>query len=71
LEKAAWFLTTHPQYALVNSWSLGFGYKDYMWENGFQNGDRNLEENLITIALMMNKTVLQTVGMFDEDAVSI
>lgn len=27
LEKAVWFLESHPQFALVNAWSIGFGYK--------------------------------------------
>eukprot|EP01132_Coremiostelium_polycephalum_P000619 gene619-768_t len=65
LEKAVWFLETHPHYTLVNAWSLGFGHKEYYWQKGFQNGDINLKENMITVATVMKTEILKKVGGFD------
>ncbi|KAF2076181.1 hypothetical protein CYY_002535 [Polysphondylium violaceum] len=65
LEKAVWFLETHPEYTLTNAWSLGFGYKEYYWKNGFQNGDINMKENMITVATVMRTKVLKEIGGFD------
>lgn len=65
VEKAVWFLETHPEFSLVNAWSLGFAYNHYVWMNGFQQGDRNLKENTITVATVMRTQVLRDVGGFD------
>lgn len=69
VEKAVWFLETHPNFAMAGAWSLGFDYKEYVWMNGFQQGDRNLRENTITVATVMRTDVLKSIGMFDENLV--
>jgi len=66
LEKAVWFLETHPDFAMAGAWSVGFAYNHYVWMNGFQQGDRNLRENTITVATVMKTDVLRSVGGFDE-----
>lgn len=65
VEKAVWFLETHPEFTLVNAWSLGFAHDHYVWMNGFQQGDRNLKENTITVATVMRTQALRDVGGFD------
>lgn len=51
---------------MVGAWSLGFGYNHYVWTNGFQQGDRNLRENTITVATVMKTDVLRSVGGFND-----
>eukprot|EP01133_Synstelium_polycarpum_P015137 gene15137-17916_t len=65
LEKAVWFLETHPHYTLTNAWSIGFGHKEYTWQKGYQNGDINLKENMITVASVMRTEILRKIGGFD------
>ncbi|KYR01815.1 putative glycosyltransferase [Tieghemostelium lacteum] len=65
LEKAVWFLETHPHYTLCNPWSLGFGHKEYLWPKGFQAGDFNLKENQLIVATVMKTEVLKQIGGLD------
>jgi glycosyltransferase involved in cell wall biosynthesis/Tfp pilus assembly protein PilF len=66
LEKMAWHLQTHPEYAFVTGYTVGFGSKEYLWRNGFHNGKRFVEENMVNPTCMVRKAVQQAVGGYDE-----
>lgn len=66
LEKAIWFLLSHPRLAFVGTWSVAFGEQNYLWRNGFHNADDFLTMNQATIGAMLRRSVHQAVGGFDE-----
>ena len=37
VEKWLWHLESHPEHAFVKGYSIGFGAKNYLWNNGFHN----------------------------------
>jgi glycosyltransferase involved in cell wall biosynthesis len=69
LEKCLWHLFTHPEHAFVNSWSVGFGAQQYLWNRGFEQGPRFLDENSASGRALIRKSVLEAVGGFDESLV--
>lgn len=66
LEKLIWFLVTNPRYAFASSWSVGFGNRQYLWTQGFHDGDRLLRHNLVTGRVMIRRQVFEAVGGQDE-----
>ncbi len=66
LEKGAWFLNTNPEFAFVNSWSLGFGAREYLWQIGFERREQFLEVNLATIEVFVRRAAHRAIGGFDE-----
>lgn len=68
LEKSYWFLKTHPEYAFVSGYSIGFGATEYLWTRGFHERDAFLYENLATGRCMLRKSVHTEVGRHDEES---
>ena len=66
IEKMAWFLETHPNAAIVNSWSVAFGAQQYLWPIGFERGDELLTANLAVGRALVRKSAHQKAGGFDE-----
>ncbi len=66
LEKCLWFLATHPEYAFVKGYSVGFGAQEYLWTRGFHDGEAMLDENLVTATTMVRRSVHAEVGGYDE-----
>lgn len=41
----------------------------YLWAKGFQDGNLNVKENQLTVAMMFRTHAAKQVGMFDESLV--
>jgi len=65
LEKMAWHLQTQPEFGFVTGFTVGFGSKEYLWQNGFHSGKKFLEENLVTATCLVRKSVHQAVGGYE------
>lgn len=65
-EKWLWFLTSHPEYAFVDGYVVGFGATQILWRRGFQDADAFLDENLVGARCMIRRHVLTEIGGFDE-----
>ena len=66
VEKWLWHLTSYPEYGFVNSYSVGFGAKEYLWSLGFEAGRTFLLRNMVPPTAMIQKAVHQDVGGYDE-----
>ena len=66
IEKWLWFLESHPEYAFVKGYSVGFDAREYLWQQGFHNNDVFLESNLVDITSALRRSVHQAVGGYDE-----
>src|SRR6185369_150205 len=66
LEKSALHLACNPEFAFVKGYSVGFGAQEYLWSRGFHSGAAMLQENLVTATTMVRRSVLQSLGGFDE-----
>lgn len=66
IEKKLWFLESHPEFAIVNGWSVAFGAQEYLWPTGFDRGNDLLKENLAVGRALVRKSAHQQVGGFDE-----
>ncbi|MCC5835294.1 MAG: glycosyltransferase [Opitutales bacterium] len=67
LEKCFWYLFSHPECPWVNGWSIGFGAEEYLWHFGYGDGQRFLEQNLVTGRTMIRKAVFEAIGGYDPD----
>lgn len=65
-EKWFWFLITNPSCAFVKGYTVGFGEYNYLWARGFHQRRLFLGENLVDITSLVRKSVLNSVGGFDE-----
>jgi glycosyltransferase involved in cell wall biosynthesis len=65
LEKWRWFLESHPQYAMVKGFQVGFGAQSYLWREGFHSGPVILERNPIQPTAMIRRDVYLAVGGMD------
>ncbi len=65
-EKWFWFLTTHPEFSFVNSYSVGFGFRRYLWQKGFHSRCSILQENPLTYCCLARKNAHFAVGGYDE-----
>lgn len=65
IEYFYWFLETNPNYSFVNSYSIGFGDKKYLWEKGFHDYEANLVENFIDNTALIRKEVLIKLNGFN------
>jgi glycosyltransferase involved in cell wall biosynthesis len=65
VEKWRWFLESHPQYAMVKGFQVGFGAENYLWREGFHSGAAILEQNLIQPTVMIQRDVYLAVGGMD------
>lgn len=68
LEMWGWFLATHPDYAFVKGYSIGFGALEYLWHQGFHNGKLFLTENPVDATSMIRKSVHAEIAGYDETA---
>jgi glycosyltransferase involved in cell wall biosynthesis/GT2 family glycosyltransferase len=66
IEKWYWFLNTHPEFAFVKGYTVGFGAQQYLWTRGFHEGKYFLYENLVAPTCMIRKSVHQACGGYDE-----
>lgn len=66
VEKWYWFLESHPEYAFVKAYSVGFGAQEYLWQKGFHLREAFLRENLVDATSMIRRGVHATVGGYDE-----
>ena len=66
IEKWLWFLESHPEYAFVKGYSVGFDAREYLWQQGFHNNEVFLESNLVDITGALRRRVHQAVGGYDE-----
>lgn len=65
LEKSYWYLESHPEFAFVSGYSVGFGAREYLWTRGFFEGEKFLHENLATGRAMVRASVHRQVGGHD------
>ncbi|MEP0841110.1 MAG: glycosyltransferase [Phycisphaerae bacterium] len=65
LEMMYWCLESFPEYAVVNGWSVGFGAKEYLWAQGFEQGPRLLEYNCATGRAMIRRSAHRRAGGYD------
>lgn len=66
IEKSVLFLETHPEFSLVNSYSVGFQAEEYWWNQGFNTPSRFVTENLVTGRLLYKKSDFEQLGGYDE-----
>lgn len=66
LEKCVLFLETHPEFSLVNAYSVGFQAQEYWWTHGFDQPARFIEQNWVTGRLLYRKSDFDRLGGFDE-----
>jgi glycosyltransferase involved in cell wall biosynthesis len=65
-EKWLWFLESYPEFAFVKGYSVGFGAQEYLWREGFHNGNTFLEENWVDATCLIRKAVHAAAGGYDE-----
>lgn len=66
LEKCLWALESHPEWAFCNTWSIGFGAKDYLWDRGFDWRAGFLAENHVVPAAVIRREADRSIGGHDE-----
>ncbi|THU33531.1 glycosyltransferase [Niastella caeni] len=57
LEKAFITLQINPAFTFVNSWSTGFGAKNYLWQAGFDKKEKFLQQNWVAFAGLFRKSI--------------
>lgn len=67
LENWFWNLVTHPEYSFVNSYTVGFGAQEYLWDKGFFRGKDFLEENYVICISLIRKSAFKKVGGYSEN----
>jgi glycosyltransferase involved in cell wall biosynthesis len=66
LEKCVWYLECNPGVAFVKGFSVGFGDEHYLWQKGFHDGRKFLQENLATATTVVRTSVHEAVGGYEE-----
>ncbi len=66
IEKCVLFLETHPEFSLVNSYSVGFQEEEYWWSKGFNTPNKFITKNLVTGRVLYRKTDFEKLGGYDE-----
>lgn len=66
IEKCVLFLETHPDFAIVNSYSVSFQAEEYWWHHGFAQPARFIQQNWVTGRLLYRKSAFDRLGGFDE-----
>ena len=66
IEKWLWFLESYPEYSFVKGYSVGFDAHEYLWQQGFHNGQVFLEENLVDATSAQRTAVHHAAGGYDE-----
>jgi len=67
IEKCVLFLETHSDFAIVNSYSVGFQAEEYWWHHGFDQPARFIQQNWVTGRLLYRKSDFDRLGGFDEN----
>jgi glycosyltransferase involved in cell wall biosynthesis len=67
IEKCLLFLETHPEFTLVNSYSVGFQEEEYWWDKGFNTPSKFIKENLVTGRVLYRKKDFDQLGGYDEN----
>lgn len=67
IEKCVLFLETHPDFSIVNSYSVGFQAEAYWWQHGFDQPARFIEQNWVTGRLLYRKSDFDRLSGFDAD----
>jgi len=67
IEKWYWFLESHPEYAFVKGFFIGFGGAEFLRNISFEAKEVFLERNRINLTSMIRKSVHEEVGEFDEE----
>jgi hypothetical protein len=65
-EKYWWFLESHPDYAFVKGYTVGFGAQEYLATNGFHDRTLFLEQNPVDVMAMVRTAVHAAVGGYDQ-----
>ena len=66
VEKCLWALEAHPEWSFCNSWSIGFGSKEFLWPRGFDLGADFLAENQVTPTAVIRRSADRAIGGHDE-----
>jgi glycosyltransferase involved in cell wall biosynthesis len=66
IEKLYWYLESHPEHAVVSSWTIGFDGQQYLWQRGFERGAEFLDENQVTAMALMRRATHAAMGGYDE-----
>lgn len=61
-----WFLQSFPEYSFVKGYTVGFGAEEYLWNQGFHNGEAFLYANQVDATAMFRREMLADVGGYDE-----
>ncbi|MBI2313366.1 MAG: glycosyltransferase [Betaproteobacteria bacterium] len=69
IEKAVWFLESHPQFGFCNSWTVHFDEARFLWRAGFERGVKFLEGNSGPPIAMVRREAYQAAAGFDESIV--
>lgn len=67
IEKCVLFLETHPEFSLVNTYSVGFQAQEYWWNRGFNKPALFFQANQVTGRLLYRKSDFDKVGRFDAE----
>lgn len=65
-EKWVWFLRSHPEYAWVGSYTVGFEAQEYLYTRSFDEREVFLQENLTTPTSMIRQSAFLAAGGYDE-----
>ncbi|KAK5581220.1 hypothetical protein RB653_001250 [Dictyostelium firmibasis] len=57
LEKMFWKLNTSPHIEFTKGYLVGFGHSQYIWLKGFEESDKFLTENQVTISIMYKRSI--------------
>jgi len=66
LEKALWVMETQCQFAACGSYNVTFGSHNLLWAHGFQEYEKNLEENMMTHQVVIRRDAFLAAGGYDE-----
>lgn len=66
IEKGLWALASHPEWHFCNSWSVGFGAKNFLWDRGFDRRLDFLAENQVTPTAIIRRSSDRAIGGHDE-----
>lgn len=59
-------LEGNPKASFVNSWVVGFGAEQYLWQQGFERPHEFLHQNLANPTGLYRRELFETIGGFDE-----
>ncbi len=66
LEKFYWFLESNSNFDFVNSYTIGFGAKNYLWQEGFHNYSGFIKRNPVIPTALFRTELFRKIGGYDE-----